>query len=629
MRLGGVLAGMLLLTTLTSVARTAAPARAAGTVDVFVGYADSLRASATNFPTPWLGSPGMTFEGCFCIDDAGAVRIVNNTTATVTVNAVAVHVDTCTFTPWPAATLVPGAQLIVTQLSTGPANGCSNNSPPNFMDTSDVGPGGIGYSGNCTPDHIIPTVDVTVDGALTTFSDSGQVINTGGIDLASCPPGTNESTQWTPIGHAACPGSTLTLAPSSQTQTVGTPATVQATFANSCGTGLSGVSANFTVVSGPNAGFAGSVTTDANGVATFTDSNSLAGTDVLQASVTNTAGTITSNTVSVTWVAPISGKGQNVSATEGLSTGTVPVATFTDPDPNSQASEYSASINWGDGSAPSGGSISGPTGGPFTVNGSHTYAEEGSYKLTVSVVDDGGSTTSASATATVADAKLTASCATPAFSLQAFNGKVATFTDTASPFGVLSDFSANIDWGDSSSSADTVSGPNGGPYTVSGSHTYASTGFFTITTSIKDVGGSTASTSNCKVLIFAFAPGGGSFVIGDQNSATGTSVEFWEAKWAKDNSLSGGGAPHSFKGFAESPAVPACGKGWSTDPGNSTPPPDGPLPAYMGIIVSSSIAQSGPTTSGDTVHIVVVKTDAGYAPNSGHAGTGTVVAQVC
>ena len=95
------------------------------------------------------------------------------------------------------------------------------------------------------------------------------------------------------------------------------------------------------------------------------------------------------------------------------------------------------------------------------------------------------------------------------------------------------------------------------------------------------------------------------------------------------NSLSGGSAPAAFKGFAETSATPKCGTGWSTDPGNSTPPPAGPLPAYMGVIVSSSITKSGSTISGDTPHIVVVQTNPGYAPNPGHAGTGTVVAQFC
>jgi hypothetical protein len=128
---------------------------------------------------------------------------------------------------------------------------------------------------------------------------------------------------------------------------------------------------------------------------------------------------------------------------------------------------------------------------------------------------------------------------------------------------------------------------------------------------------------------FAAALAGGSFVIGDLNSAPGTSVTFWGAQWAKNNSLSGGGAPNSFKGFAESPPTPACGVAWSADPGNSTPPPAGPLPAFMAVIVSSSITKHGSSISGDTPHIVIVQTNLGYQPNPGHAGTGTVVQVIC
>jgi secondary thiamine-phosphate synthase enzyme len=49
----------------------------------------------------------------------------------------------------------------------------------------------------------------------------------------------------------------------------------------------------------------------------------------------------------------------------------------------------------------------------------------------------------------------------------------------------------------------------------------------------------------------------------------------------------------------------------------------------MAVIVSSSIDKSGPTISGDTVHMVVVQTNPGYAPNPGDAGTGTVIGQIC
>lgn len=122
---------------------------------------------------------------------------------------------------------------------------------------------------------------------------------------------------------------------------------------------------------------------------------------------------------------------------------------------------------------------------------------------------------------------------------------------------------------------------------------------------------------------------GGNFVIGDKNAANGTPVTFWGAQWGKLNTLSGGPAPASFKGFQDQPALPTCGQNWLGDPGNSTPPPAGPLPAYMLVIVTSTVHQSGSSLAGDTVHEVVVKTDPGYAPDPGHPGTGTVVAQIC
>ena len=252
-----------------------------------------------------------------------------------------------------------------------------------------------------------------------------------------------------------------------------------------------------------------------------------------------------------------------ITATGGFSfTGTEPaavsgtVATFTDPDTFATAGEYSASIDWGDGGPPTSGTITGGN-GSFSVDGTHTYSEEGSYAITVTITDIDNAANSAAVTdaASVADAPLTANCANVPNSLQSFNGTVANLID-ANPIGTLSDFSATIDWGDSSSSAGTLSGS--GPFTVSGSHTYSTTGFFTITTSIKDVGGSTATTA-CKVLVFAFAPGGGSFVIGDNNSGNGTSVTFWGAQWWKLNSLTGGAAPASFKGFALNPPTPSCG----------------------------------------------------------------------
>jgi hypothetical protein len=122
----------------------------------------------------------------------------------------------------------------------------------------------------------------------------------------------------------------------------------------------------------------------------------------------------------------------------------------------------------------------------------------------------------------------------------------------------------------------------------------------------------------------------GSFVIGDGNAAVGSSVQFWGAQWWMTNSLSGGFAPASFKGFANSPNTPPkCGSTWSTRPGNSSEPPAGPLPELINVIVSSLVTKSGPTISGDTREVVVVRTDPGYASDPGHPGTGTVVAVAC
>jgi hypothetical protein len=134
------------------------------------------------------------------------------------------------------------------------------------------------------------------------------------------------------------------------------------------------------------------------------------------------------------------------------------------------------------------------------------------------------------------------------------------------------------------------------------------------------------SSTSARTIVFAFLAAG-AFVVGDKSSAVGTAVTFWGAQWASKNALSGGAAPADFKGFAaHTSKPPANGNAWTTGPGNSSRPPGPPLPGYMAVVVSSSISRSGATISGNTVHIVVVKVNPGYAPDPSHGGTGTVVA---
>ncbi len=108
-------------------------------------------------------------------------------------------------------------------------------------------------------------------------------------------------------------------------------------------------------------------------------------------------------------------------------------------------------------------------------------------------------------------------------------------------------------------------------------------------------------------------------------------MTFWGASWSAQNTMSGGSGSSSFKGFANAATStpPTCGGTWSSDPGNSSGPPAGPLPTYMAVAVTSSADKSGSTPAGPIVAIVIVKTDPGYAPDPSSPGTGTVVAVFC
>jgi hypothetical protein len=189
-----------------------------------------------------------------------------------------------------------------------------------------------------------------------------------------------------------------------------------------------------------------------------------------------------------------------LTAAEGQALTNVTVATFTDPN-GDFTGDYAATINWGDGNQTTG-TISGPSGGVYTVTGTHTYTEEGSYTLSTTIVDNyasgqlsvagsGVSSTpttfnlsgAGSTTFTVSDPSV---IGTGGFTITAVMGTlstsqtVATFTD---PGGdePLSDYGASIAWGDGNTSAGVITGPNGsGVYTVTGSNTYAAAGSITI-----------------------------------------------------------------------------------------------------------------------------------------------------
>jgi hypothetical protein len=163
------------------------------------------------------------------------------------------------------------------------------------------------------------------------------------------------------------------------------------------------------------------------------------------------------------------------------------VATFEDDNAAATPADFTASIDWGDGSSATAGTIASSS-AAFTVLGMHTYADEGSFTVTVTISDvpPGTGTATATDTATVSEADSLSGSPVSFVALAGtpFTGTVATFTDTltSSPAG---DFTATINWGDATTSAGTVAG-GGGSFSVSGTHTYAGSGTFSVTVTLSD-----------------------------------------------------------------------------------------------------------------------------------------------
>jgi hypothetical protein len=127
--------------------------------------------------------------------------------------------------------------------------------------------------------------------------------------------------------------------------------------------------------------------------------------------------------------APLSATGILFDATAG-STFSGQVATASDADPNGTASDYSATIDWGDGSTTPGTVTPGP--GGFQVSGTHNYARGGTYPTTVSIADAGGASTVAHGTATVTSSPTPVVTGSP----PSIGGTSAGFTGSVNPSGL-------------------------------------------------------------------------------------------------------------------------------------------------------------------------------------------------
>jgi hypothetical protein len=178
-----------------------------------------------------------------------------------------------------------------------------------------------------------------------------------------------------------------------------------------------------------------------------------------------------------------------VHAIEGIPY-TADLLTLTNPNSSVRATDLTATINWGDATASPGTLVAEGTG--FGVRGSHVYAEEGAYQVSVTIRDMHGNQIVGKLPAAVADAPLTVTGATfQAFTVTPVSGVVGVFTD-ANPWAQATDFRATIAWGDGLTSAATLVPLGNGRFEVRGSHTYSLAGRFAVAITVDDAGGSRA-----------------------------------------------------------------------------------------------------------------------------------------
>jgi hypothetical protein len=150
------------------------------------------------------------------------------------------------------------------------------------------------------------------------------------------------------------------------------------------------------------------------------------------------------------------------------------------------AGNFTALVAWGDGATST--ATLAPYKNGFNLLAAHTYAEDGAYQLTVTVVDADGDSATAAGTATVADAPLSGVSRAAAFSEGApLLRSVASFEDD-DPKGIVGDYTANIDWGDGQNSPGTVVA-DGAAFDVTGLHQYVADGNYPMTITVHDAGG--------------------------------------------------------------------------------------------------------------------------------------------
>jgi RHS repeat-associated protein len=268
----------------------------ASPLSVFVGYADGLRPAGNIFPFPWEGSPGVDFIGQLGPGyDSGALRFDNSGETPISLEDVSVDIGSAHTDLW--GNHIQVAPHGITILAQTEGNNFDTSDEPTIVPCNE------------TPDGLVPQIHVTSAGKTTTYQDTGQVLNTGGIDPGDC--NENESHAWTRIGGEGVsidvpmpPAVSLELSPSTISgDQVGQTQNLSIRARNAGGAAVAGLPINVHIY-GPNAQNI-SLTTNAAGVAEGSYVGHIAGKDNISATASVEGLQVASNQLIVPWAIPV------------------------------------------------------------------------------------------------------------------------------------------------------------------------------------------------------------------------------------------------------------------------------------------------------------------------------------
>jgi hypothetical protein len=192
--------------------------------------------------------------------------------------------------------------------------------------------------------------------------------------------------------------------------------------------------------------------------------------------------------------------GVNLSALTGVPfQGTV--ASFTSTNPMATATDFTASIDYGDGPGDSTGTVLAAPGG-FIVVGSHTFTTADPAKAVTVTIDDvtGSGQATADSVASIVDPLTPTGHAVEFVAGTLYSRVVASFADT-DPQAYSGQFTALINWGDWTAETVGVLSAAGAGFDLTGLHTYNVAGTYAFTVTIHDAVTGATVTANSSAVV--------------------------------------------------------------------------------------------------------------------------------